>query len=46
MKEIINKNNIEYAQSCFDEALKLGFDFKLNNNFKEKNIKKKTLKNY
>ena len=39
MKEIINKNNIEYAQSCFDEALKLGFDFKLNNNFKEKKYK-------
>ena len=36
MKEIMNKKNIEYAQDCFEEALKIGFDFKLNNDFKQK----------
>ena len=33
---IFNKDNCKYAKECFDKALEIGFNFKLNNNFKEK----------
>jgi len=36
MKEILNKNNKEYAYECLNKSLKLGLEFKLNNDFKEK----------
>ena len=38
MKEILNMNDKEYAKQCFDKALQIGFDFKLNNDVKEKNF--------
>lgn len=40
MKEILNSSSAEYAQKCFDKALKIGMDFKLNNEFKQKQFKK------
>ena len=36
MKEILSENNYKYASECFNKALEMGIDFKLNNNFKEK----------
>lgn len=36
MKEILNKNNKEYAYKCLNKSLSMGLDFKLNNNVKEK----------
>ncbi len=36
MKEILNKNNIEYAYECLNKSLNIGLEFKLNNNVKEK----------
>lgn len=36
MKEILNYENKEYAEECFEDALHMGLDFKLNNVFKEK----------
>lgn len=34
--EILNKENSKYAKECFDKALEIGFNFKINNVFKEK----------
>ena len=34
--EILNIKNSNYAKECFDKALEIGFNFKLNNVFKEK----------
>lgn len=40
MIEILNKNNQQYAKKCFEEALEIGLNFKVNNKFKEKNYNK------
>lgn len=44
MKEILNKNSKKYASECFEEALQIGLDFKLNNSFKEKKYNKENFK--
>lgn len=36
LKEMLNKENSDYAKECFEKALEIGFNFKLNNVFKEK----------
>ena len=38
MEQIITKKNIEYAQKCFQEAIDIGLNFKLNNEVKEKQL--------
>ena len=38
MEQIINKKNIEYAKKCFQEAIDIGLNFKLNNEVKEKQL--------
>jgi len=43
MKEILNNSNKEYAYECLNEALEMGMDFKLNNDFKEKKYMKENL---
>lgn len=43
MKEILNKENEEYAYKCFEKTLELGFKFKLNNDVKEKQLKKQQI---
>ena len=38
MKEILNVDNEEYARKCFEKAVEIGIDFKLNGSVKEKNF--------
>lgn len=38
MEQIINKNNKEYAEKCFKEAIELGLNFKLDNKVNEKHF--------
>ena len=38
MKQILNVNNESYARECFEKALEIGVDFKLNKGVKEKNF--------
>lgn len=45
MKEILNENNVNYARKCFNRALELGINFKLNNDFKEGSFSKDNLIN-
>ena len=40
MKEILNNNDKDYANECFEKAIQIGLDFKLNNAFKEKKYNK------
>lgn len=43
MKQIVNKDNRAYAEKCFQNAVKLGIDFKLNNKVNESHFKKEML---
>lgn len=43
MKQIVNKDNRVYAEKCFQDAVKLGIDFKLNNKVNEIHFKKEML---
>lgn len=43
MKQIVNKDNRAYAEKCFQDAVKLGIDFKLNNKVNESHFKKEML---
>ena len=43
MKQIVNKDNRAYAEKCFQDAGKLGIDFKLNNKVNESHFKKEML---
>ena len=40
MKEILNNSDRKYANECFEKAMQIGLDFKLNNAFKEKKYNK------
>lgn len=40
MKQILNKETEKYARECFEKALDLGVNFKLNNNVNEKHFDK------
>ena len=40
MDQIINKQSKNFAKECFEEAINLGLDFKLENNVTEKHITK------
>lgn len=42
---IINQNSREYAENCFQEAIKIGMDFKINSNVNEKHFNKGMLNN-
>ena len=44
MKEILNKNAENYAKECLIQALDMGFDFKLNADFKAKKYDKENMK--
>ena len=44
MNQILNKKNEKYANKCFNEAIKIGMNFKLNNKVIEKHFDKKDLK--
>lgn len=44
MKEILNKNDESYAKECLMQALNMGFDFKLNAEFKAKKYDKQNMK--
>ena len=44
MKEILNKNEENYAKECLIQALDMGFDFKLNADFKAKKYDKENMK--
>lgn len=43
MKQIVNKDNRAYAEKCFQDAVKLGINFKLNNKVNESHFKKEML---
>lgn len=43
MSQIINKKNKEYSEKCFNEAIKIGLDFKLNNKVNQKRFDKEML---
>ena len=43
MKQIVNEDNRAYAEKCFQDAVKLGIDFKLNNKVNESHFKKEML---
>ena len=43
MKQIINKNNIDYAYQCFIDAVDIGLDFTLNNEANKKHFDKKRI---
>lgn len=43
MKQIVNKDNRAYAEKCFQDAVKLGIKFKLNNKVNESHFKKEML---
>lgn len=43
MKQIVNKDNRSYAEKCFQDAVKLGINFKLNNKVNESHFKKEML---
>lgn len=46
MKQILNKENEKYARKCFEEAIDMGVNFKLENKVREKYFLKKVWKNY
>lgn len=43
MNQILNKNNKKYAKKCFNEAIDIGIDFKLNNKVNEKKFNKNAM---
>ena len=45
MNQVLNKENEEYAYKCFNEAVKTGMNFKLNNKVMEKHFNKNNLEN-
>lgn len=44
MKEILSKDNQEYAKECLSDVLNIGLKFKLNNNFKDKKYTEQNFK--
>ena len=43
MKEILNKNEENYAKECLTQALEMGLNFKLNAEFKAKKYEKENM---
>lgn len=46
MKDVLCENNKEIAKKCFEEAINIGIDFKINNKVKEKEINKEQLEEF
>ena len=43
MKQILNKENEKYARKCFEEAIDMGVNFKLENKVREKIFSKESM---
>ena len=43
MKQILNKENEKYARKCFEEAINMGVNFKLENKVREKIFSKESM---
>lgn len=46
MKDVLCENNKEIAKKCFEEAINIGIDFKINSKVKEKEINKEQLEEF